>query len=411
MKRRSAWVENLFRPLAVGVMTGCIALSLTDLIRLIDPTWNGTLLVVGCVLAALEAHYSHRLIRAREMRGADVTRFRVIEIATIFILLKIGSYVGDRWVDILADIRAWPYDPLNILLDYETVAASALALLSWLASIQTAQDLEQIGEPPEHISLYVSPQERFVSPQERLVSPQERLANRFFWGGIVLLVIAGIARLGIATLLDLRHPPVPGMVLNVLVYFLLGLVMLGQTHFTRLYRLWRARKIPVAERLTGRWARYSLVFIGLAALIAFLLPTSYTFGLLEVVATIVFALGTIVTLLGLFLSLIFGLLLAPLMWLFGKDPSSTSTRLPPLRFPQPTSGPGPGGPAPNWWEVLRSLLFWAAALGMVTYVIRSYLHDRPELWTALTSLKPIRLLRDFLAAIWRRLTGLAEAVN
>jgi hypothetical protein len=396
MNRRSAWVENLFRPLAVGVMIGCIALSLTDLIRLVFPTWSGTFLVVGCVLTALEAHYSYRLVRAREMRGADVTRFRIIEIATLFILLKIGSYVGDRWIDVLADIRAWPYDPLNILLDRETVAAFVLALLSWLASTQTIQDLERIGEPPEHIRSYIS--------------PRERLANRFFWGGIVLLVIAGIARLGIATLLHLSHPSVPGLVLNVLVYFLLGLAMLGQAHFTRLHRLWQAQKVKIAEGLADRWARYSLIFIGLAALIAFLLPTGYTFGLLDVAATILFALGYVLVVLGLFLSFLFGLLMMPLAWLF-KDSYTTPNVPSPLEFPRPeASGAGPGGVA-NWWEILRSLLFWAVALGMVVYVIRSYLHDRPELLAALTALKPIRFLRDLLAALWRRLVGLAEAVN
>jgi hypothetical protein len=396
MNRRSAWVENLFRPLAVGMMTGCIALSLTDLIRLVFPTWNGTFLVAGCVLAALEAHYSYRLLQARELRGTDVTRFRITEIAMLFILLKIGSYVGDRWVDVLADIRAWPYDPLNILLDYETVAAFVLALLSWLASTQTAQDLERIGEPHEHIRSYIS--------------PRERLANRFFWGGIVLLVVAGIARLGIAALLDLSHPSVPGLVLNVLVYFLLGLAMLGQAYFTRLHRLWQAQKVKVAEELADRWARYSLIFIGLAALIAFLLPTGYTFGLLDVAATILFALGYILALLGLFLSFLFGLLMMPLAWLF-KDSQAAPNVLPPLELPRPeASGAGPGGVA-NWWEILRSLLFWAVALGMVAYVIRSYLHDRPELLAALAALKPIRFLRGLLAALWRRLTGLAEAVN
>jgi hypothetical protein len=396
MNRRSVWVENLFRPLAVGVMVGCIALSLTDLIRLFFPTWNGTLLIGGCVLSALEAHYSYRLIRSKGIRGSDVVRFRVIEIAMIFVLVKAGSYVGDRWIDILADIRSWPYDPLNILLDFETIIAFLLAFLSWLASTQTTRDLEQIGEPPERTLYYTF--------------PQARLSNRFFSGGIVLLIVAGIARLGIANLLDMSHPSVPGMVLNVLVYFLLGLTMLGQTHFTRLYRLWQAQEIQVAEGLTSRWTRYSLILIGLAALIAFLLPTSYTFGLLEVASTIIYILGYIITMIVVFLSILLGLLLMPFAWLLGQEPSRESVPQLPQLSPEITP-PASSSAAPDWWEILRSLLFWAAALGMVIYVIRSYLHDRPELLAALTALKPIRLLRDFLVALWRRWTGLAEAVN
>ncbi|MCP4538302.1 MAG: DUF4129 domain-containing protein [Chloroflexi bacterium] len=396
MNQRSAWGENVFRPLAVGVMVGCIALSLADLVNLFFPALNRILLVGGCVLAAMEAHYSYRLIRSREMRGSDVMRFRVIEVAMIFILLKIGGYVGDRWIDIMADIRAWPYAPLSIFLDPETSVAFLLAFFSWLASIQTTKDLEQIGEPPEHTPLYVF--------------PQERLANRFFVGGVVLLIIAGIARLGIATLLDTSHPSVPGMVLNVLLYFLLGLTMLGQSHFTRLYRLWQGQKVQVAEDLASHWIRYSLIFIGLAALIAFLLPTSYTFSLLEVASTLIYILGYIVTMIGMFLSFLIGLFFLPFAWLFGDESSpETMPQLPQLS-PEIVP-PATGSVAPNWWEILRSLVFWVAALGMVIYVIRSYLHDRPELLTALTAFKPVRLLRDFLTALWRRLTGLMEAVS
>jgi len=202
---RNPWVESLFRPLAIGVMSGCIALSSVGLVRLFAPTWNGTYLVAGCVLAALEANYSYQLIRARQLRGADVLRFRTFEIATFFILLKIGGYAGDRWADVLADVKTWPRQPFNIL-GAETAVAFILALLSWQASTQTARDLEQIGEPPERHRHYVP--------------PMEKLTGRFFWGGAALLIVAGITRIGIAALLDMGRPSVPGLVLNVLVYFL-----------------------------------------------------------------------------------------------------------------------------------------------------------------------------------------------
>ena len=118
----SPWIENLFRPLAIGVMSGCIALSVVGLVRLFAPAWNGTYLVVGCVLAALEANYSYRLIRARQLRGTDVLRFRAFEIAMFFILLKIGGYAGDRWTDVLAELQTWPHQPLTIFDPADVVA-------------------------------------------------------------------------------------------------------------------------------------------------------------------------------------------------------------------------------------------------------------------------------------------------
>jgi len=390
---RNSWLENLFRPLVIGVMFGCIALSLVGLVHLFFPAWNATYLIVGCVLAALEANYSYRLIRAGQLRGTDVLRFRAVEITMFFILLKIGSYVGDGWADVLADVQTWPRQPWDIL-DSETTAAFILALLSWWASTQTVHDLERIGAPPGHYRYHVP--------------PIESLTSRFFQGGAVLLIAAGITRIGIAALLNLSRPPVPGLVLNVLVYFLLGLVMLGQVHFTRLHQQWQAREIKVAEELTGRWVRYSLAFIGLSALLAFLLPTGYTVSLLDVGATIIYILGYILTLLAMILLFIFGLLLMPCAMLFGSErPTPPQPIIPPPQLPQQQ----PGGAAPGWFEILRSLLFWAAALGMVFYVVRSYLRDRPELLEALATPRPIRALCGFLIALWRRLVGLAEAAS
>jgi hypothetical protein len=392
---RNPWVENLFRPLVIGVMEGCIALSLVELVRLFFPAWNGTYLVVGCVLAALEANYSYRLIQARWLWGiTDILRFRAVELAMLFILLKIGSYVGDSWADMLADLKTWPRQPWNIL-DPETTVAFSLALLSWWASTQTVRDLERIGARPEPY-------------RHHYVPPIESLTSRFFQGGAVLLITAGITRIGIAALLNLSRPPVPGLVLNVLVYFLLGLVMLGQVQFTQLRRRWQAWEIKVAEGLPGRWARYSLAFIGLAALLAFLLPTGYTVGLLDTVGTIIYFLGYILTLLTMILLFILGLLLMPCATLFGSERLAPSQPIfPPPQLPQQQ----PGGAAPGWFEMLRSLLFWAAALGMVFYVVRSYLRDHPELLKALNTQRPIRALRGFLIALWRRLVGLAEIAS
>jgi hypothetical protein len=57
--------------------------------------------------------------------------------------------------------------------------------------------------------------------------------------------------------------------------------------------------------------------------------------------------------------------------------------------------------------LLKSLLFWTITLSMVYYVIRSYLRDHPEILNALSSFKPIRILRDLLAAFWRRFSSWA----
>ena len=385
---RGWWVENVFRPLAIGVMFGCIALSLVELVRLVFPAWSGTYLVVGCVLAALEANYSYRLIRARSLRGFDRLRFRAIEIALFYPVLKIGSYLGDSWASVLADIQSWPRNPGGIF-DLETLAAFLLALISWHVAGQTTGDYERLDEPPEYHRYYVS--------------PLDSMAGRFFEGGLVLLVAAGLTRAGLAHLLNLSRPPVHGLILNVLVYFLVGLVMLGQVRFATLRKRWQAQEIKVSDELPGRWVRYSLAFIGLVAGLAFLLPTGYTLGLLDVIG---WTLGAILGFLSLVFTVLFWLFMLPLAWLLswlGLVPSQLGLDQPLSRLPPQNQDPPV---APDWLQILRSLVFWAIVLGILFYLVRSYLRDHPELAKALANLGLVRALRDMWSAFRRSLRSL-----
>lgn len=392
-RERNPWMENLFRPLVIGVMFGCIALSLVELVRLFLPGWNGTLIVWACVLASLEANYSYRLIRARSLRGSDLLRFRLIEVAVFFLLIKVGSYVGESWAGVLANIQSWP-SHLNRVFDLETIAAFVLVLISWHVSTQTTRDFERLHEP----SVY----HRYDVP------PMDSLTGRFFWGGVALLIAAGLTRIGIAQMFNLRRPSVPGLVLNVLVYFLLGLVMLGQVRYATLRKQWDAGNTQVAEELPRRWVRYSLFLIGLAAFLAFLLPTGYTLGLLEVIG---YVLSTILTVVSLVSTLLFWLILLPFAWLMSLL-SGESTPAPPVEpLSRPLPGAAGGIAGPDWFQIVRSLVFWVIALGIVFYVVRSYLRDHPELLESLAALGLVRALRRMWAALRRWLGGWGETLR
>lgn len=392
---RSVWIETLLRPTAVAVMTGCLALSFVDMVHLFFPGWNGTVLVLGCVLAVLEANYSYRLLRSKGPGFNRMIPYRIAETALFFILLRIGTLATRSSAGLPLDVQSWLRQPWSLFLDLETGNIFLLVLASWLAATQTAQDMDRIGERP--------PVDHYYVP------PIRRLTNRFFWGGAILLVTTGIARIGITSLLDLSRAPVRGLVLNVLVYFVLGLVMLGQTHYTRLHRRWQGQDLRQSPGLAGRWARLSLAFIGLVSLAAFLLPTSYTMGLLELVSTLFQGLFYILSLIWIFLVNFFLLLLTPLTKLMGRDPPESPRDLPPFE-PSPAETGSAGGNM-AWLAILRSLIFWAVALGTVIYVLRTFLRDRPELLETLASLRPIRALRSFLSALWRSLLGLVQEVR
>jgi hypothetical protein len=391
----SPWVRNVFQPLVVSGMIGCVAVALAELAHLINPGWNIVFLVVVCALAALEACYSHHLFERMARVDRNLLKFRLIELSLFLLLIEIGRFVGDDWNSILAEIQIWPANPGNVF-SGEVLVIFGLAFASWMAATRTMGDLRRLDDPPEY--------------HRDQVLPRQNITVRFFAGGILLLTITGLSRLTIGALLDLSRPSVPGLVLNVLIYFLLGLVLLGQVQYTTMHRRWRARDVKVTGKLAARWVRYSLIFIGLATLAAFLIPTGYTMGLLETAGNILAILAAIFRFIFGLIAFLISLPLWLLLLLFRKD--AAPPRMPDLStgLEEPPASPTGAG-APPWFDTLRSLVFWLVALGVVFYVVRSYLRDHPEIRKTLSSLWLFRAIGGFLTALWRRLTGLAQAIG
>lgn len=397
---------HLFVPLVVGVMIGCIAWAFVAFIHVIFPAWNGAYLILGCVLAAVEVGYSHQLLRARRRFFDELVKFRAIELALLFILIKAGGYLGEDWSAIVADIRIWPHSPLTIF-NLETLVAYLLAVLAWLAANSTAGDLDRLGEPPLRSRYYVSPLDSLVS--------------RFFWGGGLMLMISGMALVANtisaspSRTLDalLRAAPsssASGLASTTLVYFCLGLVMLGQARIALYRRDWQEQGIPVDRALPGRWTRISLVFVALAALLAFLLPTNYRAAgwLLQVAGTAIAWVVAIIAYLGGIVIFAFVSLLGLLASLLVRGSESEPLAAEPPQFAPPAAPPSVPGITPDWVLMMRSILFWTLILAGLVYVIRAYLREHPELMTWVGQVRPVRgmrrlwqLVRQWLAR-WRK---------
>jgi hypothetical protein len=407
------WLKDGLLPLVIAALVGLIALSLARVAETLLPAWNGSYFVLLCSLASLEAHYSHRLLQLRPLRGGDRARFRAIELVMLFFLTKLLYYSTIGWAATVADIRGWPGDPLSIIADPPVFFAFLGALMFWDAAGRTSIDLDHLDLPArvggdDAVMSSLTRQRLGESAAERLRDrgpyggmSLDRLSGRFFWGGAVLLLASGLYQIGLADLLSLAGPPATGPVALVLLYFLLGFLVLGLVRYAALRRQWLFEETDVTGELPARWVRYSLVLITLAVLIAFLLPTGYTIGILGVLATLldlVLVVGAVISM------LLYFLIVFPIGWLLAvltggeppPAPEAPAPAMPPLAMP-----PEPMHWGPEWWQILRSLLFWSVLLLTVLYVARAYLQDHPHLVRALTSLAPIRVL----VTLWRHLTG------
>jgi hypothetical protein len=198
-------------------------------------------------------------------------------------------------------------------------------------------------------------------------------------------------------------------VANVLAYHLLGLALMSQVRLAALRQDWLVRKTGVSHELGSAWWRYSLAFIGLAALAALLLPTGYTAGLLDVLrygtAVVLRAAYTIVATLLVLVSTPFWLLAR---WIMGGEVAAPQA--PPLPGVRPPA-PDPAGSGPEWLHLARAAFFWAAILAFAAYLVRGFVREHPEIREALASFRPLRWLARFWKAWWARLAGWRATVQ
>ncbi|MEJ7652379.1 MAG: DUF4129 domain-containing protein, partial [Chloroflexia bacterium] len=227
----------------------------------------------------------------------------------------------------------------------------------------------------------------------------DRLSHRFLMGGVMLIAVSGVTRLGMAGLISGSRSPVSGLVVNALLYFVLGVIMLGQIRYTALNTQWRLRGANVSEGLSRSWVRQSVVFLALTAFVALLLPTRYTVGLLEL-------LGYILSVFLWIVLIFWTLLLIPFGWLMSllgtgsTEGQQQSMPPPPVQPPNSDSGG-------SWFGLFQSFMFWVVVVLVAGYLVRAFLRKNPHLLNELARIRPLQVLGRLLLALWRRLTHYA----
>lgn len=416
----SPWLRDLFRPLVVMVLVGLVTSSVVSLIGLIAPAMVSRWLVPLAMVAASESHYSHRLLQVGERLRGERIRFRLVELGMLILggrlfLLLAGGAVGREI------LRASLRDPLLPFSTGESVLSIVVILVAWDFARRTSADLDRADAPLVFPLIDGKPPKMSLLTKIRLapllaaepydpdrLPPLESLRSRFYSAGALLFVSAGISRIGMAALLDVARPAVPGLILSVLAYFVLVFLLLGQVHYAALQKRWQSEETPVESTLGQSWVLSSVVFFALVALVAFLLPTGFSLPLLEGLASALLPLANAVIFV---MMLIFVLATYPillLLWaisrLFGSDQAPPSPSLPqtPL-VPPPAENAAP----PEWYLVLRSLVVVLILVTILVTIVRLYLKDHPELVESLRTGAPLGWLLRLVALLrrWLRRGG------
>ncbi len=372
----SAQGELAFRVAVVCAMVGCVAVSMVALIDMMAPHWDGTILIAFCMGTVIEAFATFTLYRRQGLgiHRIGSGRLQAIELAAIYLVLQLCVDFQDGTA---------PFRDYFPHLDGKTLGLFVPVFFIWLISTDIARDFDRVGAPAQGILAQV--------PVER------RLSTRYFAGGVLLFILCGVTQMRIASVLKLPVPNSSGPVANVVLYFLLGIILLGHVRYTVLRGRWQLRDIAMVPGMGTRWMGYILAFVVLVGVLAFLLPTSGTLGLLDVGRAIWSPISAV-------LVQIILAIRGPLTWLlrlFGGNapvprPRVIPRHLPPhFKLPPQHTAPKHGGTG-NAGAVLKSLVFWIAVLAAVLYLARNATSRR---------LKRVPFIGNMLAAVRNAIAG------
>jgi hypothetical protein len=387
----------------IALMMASAAISWAQVIGSVPTVHNFAFLPIFCGLASLAAFHAQATDEKREAR--ERLLFYLAEWVTILIVLKICLYLWGDPSQLVGDLAAWESNFFNFFYDTQVQDGGYILCLiavagSWLVSFLFAHDLNR---------LQLDEDELFLENHEAIERDRRGIRARMVEiilaiGAATVFLTAGsrfdLSRIGIVPTWSVNGP-----VINVVIYFLLAMMFLSQTQFDYLRGTWMWGRAPVTARLGGSWLKYGLIFFALISVLAYLLPTRYTVGILDLLRLLYSYLTS-----GLLFILL--ILLSPFLWLmnllvrlFGGNqkpeqptPAAPSPLIPPAAQP---STPIP------WLEVLKSLLFWAFFIGVTGYFLYYYLSHNTALWKSLASVPLFRWLNGLFKGLfgWLRLAN------
>jgi hypothetical protein len=384
----AAWIESWFRPTVTAAMLTCVVVAFTGLASRVAPDWRGSHYVVFAFLVGWEGIQSERLMRRRSIGYSDRIQYRVVEAVVILVLFRLLRHVPLGWEVLWADASRWGED-LSLFLDYPFVIGGLGTLLLWLMAIAITKSLYLLEVHPSEVPPDpTSPSyDRWASAHGQRTDRQAVLrdiVHQFFIGGVVLLVLTGLTRLDFPILYQGRPPPLSGLVVNVMIYFALGLALISQAHFGILQASWRIRQIEVSSRLGTRWAWQAVAFLALIIAVALVLPTGYSVGLPQAISLIVTVLVAVFSYIGSFLLYLVTLLFGLLSSILGLRAEPMARQSPPPAQ-MPSLSPAGSEAAANlpWFELLKSVLFWGLFLAILSYSVYHFLRERRGLFPGL----------------------------
>ncbi len=384
--RRNSALMALTNYLIVSVMLTCAAIGMVQAGLQLSPTWNAGYVPLLCFLVALESAYMTRYVRYGKLPVPWYV-LRGVEAVVLFLMLRalLGVLRGQQPQEII--------DPYYSRVDGELLALILVTGLTWISSWRLASDLLDLETLDPLLDREII---REVAAEQ--VEIRQDLIKVILIIGVALTFLAGLLNLyrhstneaDASALASLWH---------IVLYFFLALVLFSRTRLNLLRSGWVWEKVPIGRKVGARWITYTMLLLAVAVIVALLLPTRYSLGLLGTLNYLLsFLIALIQTVFYTILALILNLLsrLFPDMQSTPPPPSKDFWPPPPANIPTPTSA-----------DFIQSLIFWVVFFGVATYVVIQLLRQHPDIAGMLMHLPGMSLVIRF----WRRMRAWLGGLN
>ena len=372
--------------LIVSVMLLCVTIAINEAVQQFARTSTATTLPLFGFVVAFESACTTWWLRTVRLTVPWWT-VRLAEAMLLFLGVQVllGSVRGPGFT--IKD------DSFYGGIDNELLGLCVITALIWVLSHQFTHSLLELRTNearPDREMMQTIDAERTAAYQS--------LITLFLLVGTPLVVITAIIRLNLrnngyadlAAQTDLWH---------LLIYFMLGLILLNKTRLDLVRTGWAWEGIPIGRGVSTRWIAFGLVTILIVSLIALILPTQYSMGLLPTLSYLLNLAITVVQLIIFVVVSIFSFLLS--LILPRPAPGAPASQPPPPRLPTPPAAQGAST------DFIQSLVFWIIFLLTIGYLLYHYLDVHPDLTGRFQRLRGLAWLRK----AWHRLRTLLHDLN
>ena len=383
-------VSSLVSYFLVSAMLFCLGIAARDVASRLLPDREMTYLPYFCLFVAIIGIYSQRKMHHALELETNPLVYRAVEWVVILVILKLATYIWNGFEKLIVDLPHWQANFIENFFDAEYILGIMIIATVWTLALSFVDDLFDLEGDVD--ILQASSLDIVVSNRSMT---QGHLVNKVFSLGIGLVIVSTLSRLDYATISSGLRLSKQSYI-HVLAYFLLGFVLLSLTQLATRRAAWAWEHIPVVDGLARNWIAYSVGFLFVLSLLAFMLPTNYTLGFLPTLGYLFsFLFGLIYTFVMtviLIISFIFGWV----MNLIGiSKADSPQMKIPEQVFPEMppviVTSPMP------WLEVLKSILFWGILLLVIGYAFYAYFRQNKELLQKLRRLPGL----SWLVKAWR----------